>query len=162
DRLVNYGGGSGQLLSVNNLTVNGGDLLQFGGGNSYVTQVKGTATFNATPILSVPGNVLFENGMHYTGANRSLDKRGGGLIIPRGPADYTGTTLIQAGLVDLRGANGSLPNTSKVELRGGELRIENGDAVNNNRLNNSAAIVLGGGTLRINGDESFANNTTAV
>lgn len=162
DRLVNYGAGSGQLLSINNLTVNGGDLLQFGGGNSYVTQVKGTATFNATPILNVPGNVLFENGMHYTVANSSLDKRGGGSVILRGPADHTGTTLIQAGLVDLRGANGALPNTSKVELRGGELRIENGDAINNNRLNDSAAVVLGGGTLRINGDETFANNTTAV
>jgi fibronectin-binding autotransporter adhesin len=162
DRVVNHNGGSGQLLSINNLTVNGGNLLQFGGGNAFVPHVKGTATFNASPILNVTNNVLFETGMNYTATSgNTLDKRGTGALILRGPSNVSGTVLIQTGVVDLRGANGSLPNASRIELRGGELRIENGDAINNNRISNTAAIVLGGGTLRINGDETFANNVTS-
>ncbi|MDB6149871.1 MAG: hypothetical protein JWQ44_1319 [Chthoniobacter sp.] len=161
DRLINFGGGSGQLLSINNLTVNGGQILQFGGGNSYVTQVKGTARFAASPVINATSNVLFENGMRFTGATNSLEKRGGGALILRGSADHTGNTLIQGGVIDLRGANGALAGTTKVEFRGGELRVENSEAVNTNRIASVTQLVLGGGTLRINGEQNtnFTNVT---
>ncbi len=40
-------------------------------------------------------------------------------------------------------------------MRGGELRIENGDVINTARINPAASLVLGGGTLRINGDQTL-------
>ena len=48
DRLVNYGGGSQQFMTINNLTVNGdNNIVSFGGGNNYYTRIAGTATLNA-------------------------------------------------------------------------------------------------------------------
>jgi hypothetical protein len=41
-----------------------------------------------------------------------------------------------------------MPNTSGIVLRGGELRVENSDVINTNRINDLAPITLNGGTLR--------------
>ena len=47
------------------------------------------------------------------------------------------------------------PNTSNINLRGGELRVENSEVINTNRLNDAATVTLGGGALRITGQETL-------
>lgn len=165
DRLVGYGGGGSQLLTINNLNVNAGTdrILTFGGGNTYTTRVGGTVTLNSnTPLNVITGNVLFENGITFAGGATTLDKRsiGQGLtnntasLILRGPSNHTGSTIVQGGFLILQGG-GTLPSTSSIELRGGELRVDNSDVINTNRLNDAARITLGGGVLRITGDETL-------
>lgn len=156
DRLTQFAAGTSQLLSINNLTLNGSDkFLTFGGGNGYTTRVEGTATFNANTVINATSNVLFENGITFAGGANTLDKRGGGSIILRGASNHTGATLVQQGVLLLQGANGALPNSNSIELRGGELRIDNSDAINPNRLNDAGTLVLGGGVLRVTGAETL-------
>ncbi|RYD83825.1 MAG: hypothetical protein EOP84_07200, partial [Verrucomicrobiaceae bacterium] len=163
DRLVNYGGGASQLLSINNLTVNGSNrTLTIGGGNAYITRVAGTATFNGNTIVNATNNILFENGITFAGGADTLDKRGGGSIILRGASNHTGATIVQQGILLLQGANGALPNSSSIELRGGELRVDNSEAINTNRINDAGNLVLGGGTLRITGTETLPTVTAAA
>ncbi len=108
DRLVNYAGGGNQLLSIGKLTVNNSPILTFSGGNSYTTRIADTATFNGNAIVNALTNVLFEKGMNYAGGASILDKRGGGSLILRGPANQTGSTIIQGGSLLLRGSEGAL------------------------------------------------------
>ncbi len=162
DRLVNYAGGANQLLTINNLSYTAADkILTVAGGNTYMTRVAGTATFSANAILNATGNILFENGLAFTGGATNLDKRGGGSVVLRGAANQTGTTIIQGGLVQLQNG-GTLLNTSSIELRGGELRIDNSEVANADRLNDAGNIILGGGVLRITGVETTLPTITAV
>lgn len=160
DRLTGFAGGANQLLSINNLTSNTNGILTFGGGNGYATRVAGTATFNANTIINtVNANALFENGITFANGANTLEKRGAGVsLILRGPSNHTGATIVQQGFLILQG-NGALPNTSAIVLRGGEVRIENSDVVNTNRLNDAAPITLNGGTLRITGTETLGTVT---
>jgi autotransporter-associated beta strand protein len=166
DRLVNYGGGGQHLMGINNLNVgSAARLLVFGGGNTYSTRIAGTATFNAnTPVLvaAAASGVVFANGITFTGTATDFDKRGPGVVQLLGPATHAGDTILHGGTLLLRGANGALPNTTRIDLRGGELRIDNGDAINPNRVPDAASIVLAGGTLRLTGNETFGNFSAPV
>jgi autotransporter-associated beta strand protein len=160
DRLVNFAGGANQLLTINNLTSNTNGILTFNGGNGYATRVAGTVTLNANTIINtINANALFENGITFANGADTLEKRGAGVsIILRGPSNHSGPTIVQQGFLILQG-NGALPNTSAIVLRGGEVRIENSDVVNTNRINDAAPITLGGGTLRITGNETLGTVT---
>jgi fibronectin-binding autotransporter adhesin len=160
DRLANFGGGANQLLTINNLTSNTNGILTFNGGNGYATRVAGTVTLNANTIINtINANALFENGITFANGADTLEKRGAGVsLILRGPSNHSGPTIVQQGFLILQG-NGALPNTSAIVLRGGEVRIENSDVVNTNRLNDAAPITLGGGTLRITGNETLGTVT---
>lgn len=165
DRLVSFGGGGSQYLSIQNLTVDApGKNLTFNGGNGYVTQVGGTATINGSTILTSTGGggVLFENGIDFSGAGQAVDKRGTAAVVLHGAMDHTGPTLIQGGSIILQGANGTMPNTSAVELRGGELRLDSSEAAHANRLNDAAPITLGGGILRVTGPETIGTVTAVA
>ena len=158
DRLVNYAGGGLQILSINDLTLNGdNNILTVGGGNTYHTRVAGTATFNAptNTILNVTGSdLVLENGLTFGTPGSTLDKRGGFTAILRGPTNHTGKLIIQQGLIHLQD-NGTLAGTSAIELRGGELRVDNSAVTNTNRINDAAPITLGGGVLRLTGVETL-------
>ena len=104
--------------------------------------------------------MLFENGITFAGGANTLDKRGGASVILRGASDHTGATIVQQGFLILQGG-GTLPNTSNINLRGGELRVDNSDVTNTNRLNDAATITLGGGVLRITGNETLGTVTAA-
>jgi autotransporter-associated beta strand protein len=163
DRLVNYGGGANQILSINNLNVNAGvdRILTISGGNTYMTAVGGTTTFASNTPINAVTNILFDNGISFTGGANTLDKRGGGSIVLRGPSNNSGPTVVQGGFLILQGG-GTLPNTSSIDLRGGELRADNSDVINTNRLNDAAPITLGGGVLRITGDETLGTVTAVA
>jgi autotransporter-associated beta strand protein len=163
DRLVNYGGGANQILSINNLNVNAGvdRILTFGGGNTYMTAIGGTTTFSSDTVINAVTNVLFDSGINFTGGATELEKRSGGSIVLRGPSNNSGPTTIQGGFLILQGG-GTLPNTSRIDLRGGELRVDNSDVINTNRLNDAAPITLGGGVLRITGDETLGTVTAVT
>jgi len=64
--------------------------------------VAGTATIAGNAILNASGNVLFENGLSFTGGATNLDKRGAGTMVLRAPSNNTGTTLIQGGVIELQ------------------------------------------------------------
>ena len=158
DRLAGFAGGGLQILSINNLTLNGdNNVVTIGGGNSYHTRVGGTATFNAptSTILNVTASdLILENGLTFGTPSSTLDKRGGLTAILRGPTNHTGRLIIQQGLILLQD-NGTLAGTSAIDLRGGELRVDNSAVVNPNRINDAASISLGGGVLRITGAETL-------
>ncbi len=160
DRLVNYGGGANQLLTINNLTSSTNGILTVGGGNGYTTRVAGAATFSANAILNVTGGsgILFDNGINFTGGANTLDKRGGASVVLRAPSNHTGETIIQGGVVILQDS-ATLLNTTGIQLRGGELRVDNSALSLANRVNDTAAITLGGGALRITGPETLGNVT---
>ena len=162
DRLAGFAGGGLQILSINDLTLNGDNkIVTIGGGNTYHTRVAGTATFNAptNTILNVTASdLILENGLTFGTPGSTLDKRGGFTAIMRGPTNHTGKLIIQGGVVLLQD-NGSLAGTSSIELRGGELRVDNSAVVNPNRINDGASITLGGGTLRITGAETIGTVT---
>jgi fibronectin-binding autotransporter adhesin len=154
DRLNGYGGGGSQLLTINNLTSNTNGILTIGGANAYVTRVAGTTTLNANTILNVNGsNALFENGITFANGATTLEKRGANSLILRGPSNHAGSTIVRQGSLILQDG-ATLANTSDIQLRGGELRIDNSAVVNPNRVNDGASFVLGGGTLRITGNEA--------
>ncbi len=163
DRMAGFAGGGSQYLSINDVSINtpADGILTFGGGNAYTTRVAGTATMNSNTILNVTGGagVLFDSGINFAGGADTLDKRGTASIVLHGAADHTGPTIVQGGFLILQGAGGALPNTSAIQLRGGELRVDNSSAVKPDRINNSAPISLGGGALRITGPEAIGNVT---
>ncbi len=158
DRLTGYGGGTSQLLSINNLTTSTDNILSIGGGNSYTTRVGGIANFKANTPVNTGGNILFENGINFTGVANTLDKRGGASLILRGAADHAGPTIVQQGTLILMDG-GTLPNTNNIALRGGELRVDNSTFTNTDRLNNGATVSLGGGILRLTGNEVLGTVT---
>ena len=162
DRLAGFAGGGLQILSINDLTLNGDSkIVTIGGGNTYHTRVAGTATLNAptNTILNVTASdLILENGLTFGTPGSTLDKRGGFSAILRGPTNHTGKLIIQGGLIHLQD-NGSLAGTSAIELRGGELRVDNSAVVNTNRINDAASITLGGGVLRITGAETIGTVT---
>lgn len=169
--LTNLGTSTSPVLSINNLTIGSDGNAQFQGGNAFTTRVAGSATVNSSPAganLNITTGLLLENGLTFATPGNVFDKRGAGALIMRGGSNHTGTVLVQGGMLQLRGSNGALPTSSSIEVRGGELRIENGDAVNTTRLNQSGTLVLGGGALRVNGDQTLptttavAGNTTVV
>lgn len=163
DRLANYAGGGSQLLTINNLTVAGGEkILTFNGANGFAARVGGTVTYNGDAIINtVNVNALFENGINFAGGT-TLDKRGSGVsLILRGPSNNTGATIIQQGFLVLQGG-GTLLNTSDIQLRGGELRLDNSETAIGNRLNDAATVTLGGGVLRITGPETLGTVTAVA
>jgi len=163
-RLTGFAGGGLQILSINDLTVNGDHrLLTIGGGDTYHTRVAGTTTFNAptNTILNVTASdLILENGITFGTPSSTLEKRGGFTAILRGPTNHTGNLVIQQGLVLLQDG-GTLSGTSNIDLRGGELRVDNSAVTNPNRVNDAATVSLGGGVLRVTGNETFGTITAA-
>ncbi len=161
-----FGSGDRTQLAINNLTVNGGKFLgTLNGGNNYAIRVNGTATFTGNAnLFTETNNLALVNGATFTGGSQTLNKYGSFGLFLFDASNNTGPTVINNGAVFLRGTTGSLPNTTRVELRGpgASLYIDNGDGTNTNRVNDSADLVLGGGSLRVNGTETqLANNVTA-
>jgi fibronectin-binding autotransporter adhesin len=130
------------------------------------SNTTGTTTFSGTLALhdnvtltaANSGTVLFsgqiQNGS-ISGANNqtagqaliggvggSVTKTGAGTVVFAGANNYTGTTTISAGTLEL-GSTGSLTATSSVVVStGGTLLLGNSD-----QINNSAGLTLGGGTF---------------
>jgi fibronectin-binding autotransporter adhesin len=156
------GGGSSQIITIKDLSLGTKNYVSVSGDNSMEFTVKGTTTIGADTVVSTPGNNLWTMGpVNVTPGTSGIgvDKRGAGTSwIASGPINNTGTTLVQQGFLILRSdagtAGGSLPDTTKIDLRGGEFRVENTNGGNANRINDAAQIVLGGGVFRLSGTET--------
>jgi fibronectin-binding autotransporter adhesin len=172
-RIANNGSGNNQWLSVNDLSIGANAYLAVVGDNGYHFRVEGTTNVGANAVVVTPGGSanLWSTGEVKFASGAGIDRRGGGSTwIISNTADTAAATTLHGGLVVLRSdlnsagslVHGTLPNTSRVELRGGELRIENTNGANANRINDAAAVVFGGGTLRLSGTETvFGASTTA-
>ena len=102
--------------------------------------------------------MLLENGLTLGTPSSTIDKRGGFTAILRNPTNHTGTLHIQGGLIHLQD-NGALPSTSVINIAGGELRVDNGNSTNADRVNDAAAINLRGGALRLTGETNIGTVT---
>lgn len=151
-------GPANNILSINNLTVNGSEILTISNNNNLSLKPVGTTTFNGNAPINATGNLILPNGINFA-SGTTLDKRGGGTVTLLGSSNHTGSTIVSGGTLWLRGASGSLSNTSSIDIRGGTLTVDNGDAVNADRLPNSAPINMIGGTLRVAGAETIGTVT---
>ena len=157
-RHENYGQGSQQLATFNNLTVGTGTRwLNLNGDNNYWFDIKGTATAAGNVVINQNNpNMLLENGMTVAG---TFNKRGGNVLATRGPL-VADKVVISSGPLDLRG-NGTITAPGGVELRGGQLIFSQGvDGISNpNRY--TGPLTLGGGVLRVTGTTNLGTVTAA-
>jgi autotransporter-associated beta strand protein len=151
-------GPGNNILTINDLTVNGSQIFTVATANGFTLRANGTTTFNGNAPLNATGNLMLPTGINFA-SGTILDKRGTGTVSLFGPSNHSGTTIVQGGNLWLRGSTGALPNTTAIEIRGGTLTVDNGDAVNANRLPDSAPITLAGGTLRVAGAETIGTVT---
>ena len=138
-RINANGGGSSQWQSVNDLSIASGSYVSITGDNGFDFRVEGTTTIGKDVIINTPngsanlwtsGPVTFASG---AGIDRRNNVTGASTWIISNTADTAAATTIHGGLIILRddvntagvATSGTLPNTTKVDLRGGELRIEN-------------------------------------
>jgi hypothetical protein len=163
DRLVNYPGGFQQILSINNLTVNGDNtMVTFGGGNNYFSRVGGTATLNGAtgPILNMTGPVS-----SLKTASPSAHRAAPSISAAPSPASCAGRRITPA-----RSASSKVSSICRTTARcrpsapstcaAGELRVESTALAD--RINNAAPITFGGGALRITGPETIGTVTAVA
>ena len=142
-----------------NITLNGG-TLDLGGNSQLLTILSsenpvpygpgagGTLT-SATPAVVSVGSVGTFSG-RVTGAI-ALDKFSGNLFTLTNLADYTGATTVRGGTLYLRD-EARLPNTPRVDLSYGTLRLDNGYLASyNDRVNPAAIINSRGGVVQLDG-----------
>ena len=112
---------------------------------------NGTAAFNFAGVLSGAG---------------TLTKNGTSTLTLTGANTYTGATTVNAGIVALSGANGSLAlSASPITITGGEFQLNNTTAaggVNANRLDDTQTVALRGGLLDFLGSNDATNATETI
>jgi fibronectin-binding autotransporter adhesin len=159
--------GGNQILSINNLNINGPAdraYVTTSGGNTYAIRVNGAASISNSPRLNIASSdLVLSQGATVSG---NLLKHGGTSIVSEGNLAISGSAIINNGGVYLRGANGAITGATSVALRGtgAVLTLDNGDNTpNTNRLADTTNLILGGGTLRVAGQESvLAASVTAA
>lgn len=155
---------NGSTLTLNSDNVVAGKLLLDGTtanvsvtGNSTVTIANGAGGTNLGNIDLSTGNRTFTvaDGTAATDllvsaviTNGSMTKDGAGTMRVTADNNYTGTTTISGGTLDV-GADGSLSATTNVTVNTGGTLLLSGTS--NTQINDSAGISLGGGTITLGG-----------
>jgi fibronectin-binding autotransporter adhesin len=157
-----------------NVTVNSPGILDINSGNVAINGLNGDGTVrnssatNRTLTLGTGNaNGSFSGLITQTGAgNLALVKAGVGTQILTGNNNFTGTTTINGGTLQLGdgGGTGSL-GTGAVTIGGGNtLAINRSGAytlTNALTFNNNSVLSVLGGNITVSGDVAFANNQTA-
>jgi fibronectin-binding autotransporter adhesin len=110
--------GGAVTMTANNAQNWNADLT-FTGANS-LNMGNGTVTINNNRTVTVSANTLAVGGINQSGGTRALTKNGNGTLAITGSSDYTGTTTVNAGTLNLGGgtAGGSLASPT-LTLAGG-------------------------------------------
>jgi autotransporter-associated beta strand protein len=143
----------------NQITVNGG-RIRYSSSGTIAQNIALNAPLNLTSASNFGTNLTITgaiaDGSSSNGVSfRPLSASG---VVLQGSNTFTGAYFAQSqgfvqnntGLTTLSGANGAMLNVSSVTMTDNqELLLDNGTAVNSNRLNDSAPIALNRGTLEI-------------
>lgn len=143
--------------AANDIIIDGGTLsnaasFALGAGRTIsVGDGPGTA-INVTPSTTVTSNNPISN---KTGETGSWAKTGSGTLILGGASDYTGTTTISQGTVQLTTGNNRLPTTTVVSL--GQSASSNLGTLDLNGQNQQIT-----GLISIAGNNATASNNTVT
>ncbi|WAC20173.1 autotransporter-associated beta strand repeat-containing protein [Luteolibacter sp. SL250] len=135
-------------LGTGGLTFNGGSLRS-----------NGTFTMNrATTLLAGGGTLNIDGSQTVTqdgviSGEGSFSKSGGGNAVLTADNTYTGSTIVNGGVLE---AKGTLNSSTSLQVNGGTFRFGASDIINNN-----AEVTLGAGTLQV-GDFSDTLGKLAV
>ena len=152
--------GSG-TLTINSGTVNvnaaknisnamsiGGDFTFTGTAN--LTQGTGAITLTASPTVTISANTLTLGGI--ISGSFGFTKNGNGSMVLTGANDYTGSTSVSAGTLQLNRSGGNtLPATNNVTVNGGTLKVSTNQTLNNLSVTSGTLVIDAGVTLTING-----------
>jgi autotransporter-associated beta strand protein len=159
----------GLVNNSSNMTVDFDGNVTIGGTNSStnITSFEGAGNFN------VDGNLVMSTGAT---AVRNLEKKGAGTLTLQGASNnYTGSTLVSGGTLEV-GAEGTLPTNSAVTVSTGarlrflktsgginltNLTVASGGTLEQNliTITSSGAVNLTGSTLKVNGIPTLASYT---
>ncbi|MCX8489111.1 MAG: autotransporter-associated beta strand repeat-containing protein, partial [Opitutales bacterium] len=141
------------------LTLNGGATLDIGSKNQTVNGLTsinplpgmgGTITGTAGAVFTTTNNSTFSGVL--TGG-LSFQRAGNTTTILTAASNYTGTTTVRGGILQLRD-EGAIASSSAVTINNGELRWDNfgfNAAANPTRLSPTTPITVNGGLLTISG-----------
>jgi fibronectin-binding autotransporter adhesin len=125
----------GDTTSTQTWTVNAGNQIILAG---------------TTPTIEVVNNSTFIDAV-VTGSS-GLTKSGGGILFLNGANNYTGTTTVNGGILDV-------DNTSKGPLSSGALALSNGGYLRivstNVASTDPVTVGTGGGSISVNGNNNF-------
>lgn len=112
-------------------------------------------------VLTIANGGTNNNAVTMTG-NLSLVKNNGGLLALSAASDYDGSTTVNAGTLELNGANGSLTSTEFV-LNGGVFHLNNNAAAgtnNDDRIDDSATLTFRDGDFTFSGTADAGVNSS--
>jgi fibronectin-binding autotransporter adhesin len=175
--LDNTSGSSMTLTGLAGLNLTGG--FTFTGSNSLDLSAANTSfvqTAATARIITVNANTLTFGGILTTGTtangearvNAALTKAGAGKLVIAGASDYTGTTTISGGILQLGNGStaGSLSASSAI-VNNANLTIDRSNAVTQGTDFSSAAITgtgsftnAGGGVTTLSAANTYAGGTT--
>ncbi len=169
---------AGKKAVGNNLTISDGKTVrtdaanQLGIGTPALVTLQGSGTFNcngfnqiialassSSDALVSLGNavVTLDNTMTDTYAGKisgtgGVTKSNAGTLILTGANDYTGSTSVSAGTLQLNRSGGNtLPATNNVTVNGGTLKVSTNQTLNNLSVTSGTLVIDAGVTLTING-----------
>ncbi len=129
--------GNGVLYGNEGLT---GAIFNDGGNNNF----EGTVTLAANAgIGSRDGILTFNSSIEETGGSRDLTKWGNGVVVLNDVSNYTGDTIIEAGVLRITGSSSN-------NLSGGFVTNDTGDDV--------GSLIFNGGVLEIGRSSNFTRS----
>ncbi|MDB6076151.1 MAG: hypothetical protein JWO89_3791, partial [Verrucomicrobiaceae bacterium] len=140
---------NGRNQTVANLTNNNA----IGGTGGRVTSTNGSGTLNVVGSTSVFGGIL-TGGVNFA-------RSGNGTTTLTSTNDYTGTTTIRGGVLEVRDAGSITGSSTITALYGGTLGInDSGIDSAGNRISPGTGIVLQGGTVLLTADPGASTTQT--
>ncbi len=152
---------SGGARTVSNAVTLAGNF-SIGGSNDLTFGGAATLTGNRTITVDSTGTTTFSGAIGQNAAGRSLTKAGTGTLVLSGSNSYSGATTINAGVVNIRNANGLGTTAGGATVASGAaLELQGGIAVGAQALTLNGTGIAGGGALRnVSGDNSWAGTVT--
>ena len=138
--------------------------------SGFVDNLNGAITDNAgvsssSYLANTGGTTLFTGVISGGG---SVTGNSTGTLDLTATNTYNGGTIVNSGLLQLRGASGANTSAMTYTVNGGTLALDNTTATvggiaggnNNNRINDSSAITLNSGNFTFKGTDAAATNST--
>lgn len=162
---------TGTGLVMGNAASVGSATVDLNGKNQQVASITDVTSVNVPTLvtntsltastLTIANGATNNNTVKMSG-NLSLVKTSGGQLNLSAASDYTGSTTVTAGTLELNGVNGSLAST-QFNLNGGLFSINNNAVAatnNNNRIGDSATFTFRNGNFTYTGTADAGVNSS--